>query len=90
MASHERLLPGRQFCVGVIDKGLRPCLQACHFVVDLHRGILRRKLSQLHDFAFEFGDRTFKIQISVHRLSLLALMGTWQAAPRLVNKQRLV
>ena len=76
MARHLDLLPGRQLGIGVFDQLIGLGLQARDVGIDLHRRVLRRKLAQLDDLAFQFGDGTFEIEIGVHGVSVGAAVDT--------------
>ena len=61
MARHKRLLPGRELGIGLIDQLVGLGLQAGDIVIDVHRGVLRRKLAQLHDLSFQLCDGPFEL-----------------------------
>jgi hypothetical protein len=83
MSRHLRLLPGRQLCVAFAQKLIRAPLEPLYLVVDLHRRILRCRLTQFDDLAFEIGNRALEIQISVHEAFMRLSAGTWSSTSAL-------
>lgn len=91
MARHQRLLPGCELGIGLLDQRIDLALQAADIVLDVHGRVLSRKLLQVHDLAFEVGNRLFEFEICGHRhrikrTKVRKVSGTWQPKGATSNK----
>ncbi len=61
-----RLLPGIEGAVSFFKRGLRLLAKPPDLFLDRNRGVAFAKRAQLLDFAFEFRNRFFEVEIGAH------------------------